>query len=82
MRSAQACVGLSGLKLLRVDALGLQRLADRLEELLAVLLDERLEEGHAEHFALALVDARGEEVVDVVAEQVALAGTSGRRASS
>src|ERR1041384_3317982 len=36
----------------------------------AVLLDERLEERHAEHLALALVDARGEELVDVVAEQV------------
>ena len=32
--------------------------------------DERLEEGHAEHFAFALVDTRGEEVVNVVAEQV------------
>src|SRR6266404_4779256 len=50
----------------------LQRLADRLEEALPVLLDERLEERHAEHFALALVDARGEELVDVVAEEMAV----------
>src|SRR5205807_980223 len=56
----------------RLDAGLLQRPADRLEELLAVLLDERLEEGQAEHFALALVDARRQEIIDVVAKDVAL----------
>ena len=55
-----------------LDARGGERLADRLEVLRAVLLDERLEEGHAEHFAFAFVDARGEVLVDVVAEHVAV----------
>ncbi len=50
----------------------LHRLADRLEEAFAMLLDQRLEERHAEHLAFALVDARGEEVIDVVAEEMAL----------
>ena len=50
----------------------LQPFADRLEEGLAVLLDQRLEESHAEHLAFALVDAGGEIVVDVVAEEMAL----------
>ena len=49
-----------------------ERAADRLEKRLAVLLDERLEEAHAEHLAFALVDARGEIFVDVVAEGVAV----------
>src|SRR5207247_2228007 len=56
----------------RLHAGLLQPPADRLEIRLAVLLDQRLEERQAEHFALALVDARREEVVDVVAEDVAL----------
>ena len=37
---------------------------------LAVLLDQRLEERHAEHLAFALIDAGGEILVDVVAEEV------------
>ena len=78
--AAKACRGLTGLNVSHAPAL--QRLADRLEELLAVLLDQRLEERHAEHLAFAFVDARGQELVDVVAEQVALAGRTGRRASS
>ena len=49
-----------------------ERLADGLEVRLAVMLHERLEEAHAEHFAFALVDARGEVLVDVVAEAVAM----------
>src|SRR5215510_10178865 len=56
----------------RLHAVLLQRLADRLEELPAMLLDQRFEERHAEHLALALVDARGEEHVDVVAQRMAL----------
>src|SRR5215475_1393226 len=58
----------------RLHAVLLQRLADRLEELPAVLLDQRLEERHAEHLALALalVDAWGQELVDVIAERMAL----------
>ena len=64
------------------DAGGGERFADRLEVRLAVLLDERFEEGHAEHFAFAFVDAGGEVLVDVVAEQCGRAGTTGRRASS
>src|SRR3712207_7889252 len=34
--------------------------------------DQGLEEGHAQHLALALVDARGQEVMDIVAEQMAM----------
>src|SRR5262249_59732848 len=56
----------------RLHAVRLQRLADRLEELPAVLLHQRLEKRHAEHLPLALVDARGEELVDVVAQRMAL----------
>ena len=59
-----------------------QRFADRLEVRFAVVLHQRLEEAHAEHLAFAFVDARGEVLVDVVAEVVAVRGTSGRRASS
>src|SRR5262249_45243620 len=70
--SPNAPQGGAGLRVGVLDALGLGGLADRFEELLAVVLDQRLEEGHAEHLALALVDARGQEVVQVVAEQVAL----------
>ena len=55
-----------------LDLVPRERLADRLEELLAVVLHQRLEERQAEHLALALVDARGQVVVDVVAEEVAL----------
>src|SRR5439155_12029521 len=55
----------------QLDPLALQCLADRLEELFAVLLDQRLEERQAEDLALALVDARGQQLVDVVAEGVA-----------
>src|SRR5207237_731929 len=46
--------------------------ADRLEELLAVLLHQRLEERQAKDLALALVDAWGQQLVDVVAEDVAV----------
>src|SRR5262245_44319506 len=52
------------------DACGRECLPDRLEELHAVLFDERFEEGHAQHFALPLINARSEEFVDVVAEHV------------
>ena len=55
-----------------LDLVLLEGLADRLEELPAVLLDQRFEERHAEHFAFALVDARGQEFVDVVAEEMAV----------
>ena len=55
-----------------LDAGGVQGLADRLVELLAVLLDQRLEEAHAEHLAFALVDAGGQVLVHVVAEHVAV----------
>ncbi len=48
----------------------IQGLADRLVELFAVVLDQRLEEAHAEHLAFALVDAGGEVLVHVVAEHV------------
>jgi hypothetical protein len=37
-----------------------------------VFFDERLEEGHSENFALALIDARSEEVVDIISEDVPL----------
>src|SRR5262245_49860564 len=49
----------------------LKGLADGLEVGPAMLLDERLEEGHAEHLAFAFVDAGGEVFVDVVAEEMA-----------
>src|SRR5439155_605051 len=55
-----------------LDRVLLKGLADRLEELPAVLLHQRLEKRQAEHLALALVNARGKEVVDIVAEDVAL----------
>src|SRR5262249_26306309 len=55
----------------RLDLLALNRLADGLEERLAVLLDQRLEERQAEDFSFTLVDARREEIVDIVAEKVA-----------
>ena len=65
-----------------LDLVLLEGLADRLEELLAVFLDQRLEERHAEHFAFAFVDARGKILVHVVAEADGRAGTTGRRAFS
>src|SRR5438105_2023445 len=43
-----------------LDAALLQLFADRLEKAPAVLLHQRLEERHAEHFAFALVDERRE----------------------
>src|SRR5439155_25360760 len=54
------------------DLLALERLADRLEERLAVLLDERLEEGQPEHLSFPFIDAGSKEVIDVVAQQVAV----------
>src|SRR5437763_774441 len=55
-----------------LDLVRLQRLADRLEVGFAVLLDERFEERHAEHFAFAFVDARGQIFVDIIAEEMAV----------
>src|SRR5262245_3215526 len=55
-----------------LDVLALERIADRLEERLAVLLEQRLEERQPQNLALAFVDARSEEVVNVVAEKVPL----------
>ena len=54
------------------DAGGGERFADRFEVRLAVVLHERLEEAHGEHFAFAFVDAGGQVLVDVVAEVVAV----------
>ena len=47
-----------------------QRSIDRLEELFAVLLHQRFEERHAQHLPFPFVNARGEKLVDVVAEEV------------
>src|SRR5438132_12858012 len=54
----------------RADLVVLQGLADGLEELFAMLLDQGLEKGHTQHLALALIDAGGQVVVNVVAKQV------------
>ena len=54
------------------DPLRRESPSDRLEELFAVLLQERLEERHTEHLPFALVNARREKIVDVVAEQVSV----------
>src|SRR5438874_9219730 len=54
-----------------LDPFALQGLADRFEERLAVLFHQRLEESQAKDLALAFVDAWGEILVDVVAEQMA-----------
>ena len=51
-----------------LDARGLQRHPDRLKELLAVLLDQRLQERHPEHLTFPFVDAWGEVLVDVVSK--------------
>ena len=53
-----------------LDSRRLQGLANRLEELDAVVLDQRLEKGHREHFAFAFVDAGGQVLVHVVAKDV------------
>src|SRR5207247_6880782 len=50
----------------------LQTLPNRLEELLAVLLDQRLEKCHPKHLPFPFVDARSQELMDLVAEQVAV----------
>src|SRR5438034_7282140 len=55
-----------------LDAALLQLLADRLEKAPAMLLHQRLEERHAEHFAFTLVDERREIVVHVIAEEMAM----------
>src|SRR4051794_41082714 len=55
-----------------LDLVLLQRLADRLEELAAMFLDQRFEEGQPQDLALALVDTGSEIIVNVFAEQVAL----------
>src|SRR5206468_11862852 len=55
-----------------LDAALLQLLADRLEKAPAMLLHQRLEERHAEHFAFTLVDERREILVYVVAEEMAM----------
>ncbi len=52
------------------DARGLQGATDRLEERLAVFLDQGLEERHAEHLAFTFIDAGGEIFVNVFAEGV------------
>src|SRR5437870_12862111 len=54
-----------------LDPFALESLADRFKERLAVFLDQRLEESQAEDFAFPFVDAGGEILVDVVAEQMA-----------
>ena len=54
-----------------LDARGLQRPAHRLEIGLAVLLDQGLEERHAEHLTLSFIDARGKILMNVLSEQVA-----------
>ncbi len=54
------------------DAGGGEGFADWLIKLRAMLLHERLEEGHAEHFAFAFVNAGGQKFVDVIAQHVAV----------
>src|SRR5688500_8240362 len=49
----------------------LQRLANRLEVRLEMVLGQRFEEGHAEHFPFPFVDAGGEVLEEVLAEEVA-----------
>ena len=58
-------VGIS--KLARV----LHGFAERLEEGLAVMLDERLEEGQPQHFAFTFVNARGQIIVNALPEEMA-----------
>src|ERR1051326_8325018 len=60
--------GVPGFEVL--DAGLLQRLADRLEELLAVFLDQRLEERQPEDLAFAFVDAGGQVLEEVLGEHV------------
>ena len=45
---------------------------NRFKKAFAVILDERFEESHPQHFALTLVDARCEEVMHIVTKQVAV----------
>src|SRR5258708_14424696 len=55
-----------------LDLQPLSRLADWLEERLAMLLDQGFEESQPQDLSLAFINARGEEIVDVVAEDVPL----------
>src|SRR5437764_178850 len=54
----------------RAQTFSLQRFPDWLEVLYAVLFCQRLEEGHAQHFAFAFVNARREKLMNIVAEQM------------
>src|SRR5262249_30061409 len=52
------------------NAGSLQGAAHRLEERLAVFLDQRLEERHAEDLTLSLINARGEVFVNVLSKEM------------
>ena len=56
----------------RLHLVLLQGLADRLEEGLAMLFDERLEERQAQHFAFAFIDAWRQVFVHLIAKHVAM----------
>ena len=67
------CPGMSRIqRIWLLDAQLGKCLSDRLEELGAVLFYQRLEEGHAQHLTFALVDARRQEFVHIVTEQVSV----------
>ena len=68
--SAHMWAGLSGFGCLMPAAASALPIGSKIR--LAVVLHERLEEAHRQHLAFAFVDARGEVLVDVVAEHVAV----------
>ena len=71
------CPGMSRIERVHLaNARCLQRFADRFKKLFSMLFNQRFEEGHSQHFALAFINARRKKFVHIVAKEMTMQKTA------